>query len=129
HFRPADHDRADRYPFAQKRGRQHGTKATANPWKLRLQPGRDVIDMYRPAFDDGQSSWVITADRANRVGRGKGPKLSNEPQRATFDAANYRIVRSAESGRILGDGIEYRLNIGRRLTDDTKNFARGGLLL
>src|SRR5215831_5145259 len=53
HFGPADYDHADRYSFAQKRRRQHGAKATTNPWKLRLQPRRDVIDMDRPAFDNG----------------------------------------------------------------------------
>src|SRR5215470_18314397 len=128
-FGPADYDHADRYSFTQKRRRQHGAKATTDPWKLRLQPGRDVIDMDRPAFDNGESSRIITADRTSRVGQGKGSKPGDEPQRVTLDAADYRVVCSAESSRILGNGIENRLDIGGRLTDDTKNLACRRLLL
>src|SRR5215831_1042378 len=128
-FGPADYDHADRYSFAQKRRRQHGAKATTNPWKLRLDPRRDVIDMDRPAFDNGESSRIVTADRASRVGQGKGSKPGDEPQRVPLDAADYRVVCSAESSRILGNRIENRLNIGGRLTDDTKNLACRRLLL
>src|SRR5215831_3962842 len=128
-FGPADYDHADRYTFAQKRRRQHGAKATTNPWKLRLQPRRDVIDMDRPAFDNGEASRIITADRASRVGQGKGSKPGDKPQRVTLDAADYRVVCSAESSRILGNGIENRLDIGGRLTDDPQNLTRRRLLL
>src|SRR5262249_57113622 len=80
HFGPADYDHADRYTFAQKRRRQHGAKATTNPWKLRLDPRRDVIDMDRPAFDNGESSRIVTAGKARRVGARKGSKPGGQPQ-------------------------------------------------
>src|SRR5262249_24595342 len=106
-----------------------GAKATTDPWELCLQARRDVLNMDCPAFDDGESSRIITADRASRVRQGNGPEPRDEVQRVTLDVADYRVVCSAESSRILGNGIENRLDIGGRLTDDTKNLACRRLLL
>src|SRR5262249_39296255 len=89
---PADYYHADRHPFVQQRGRQHGAKATTAPGELCLQARRYVLNMDCPAFDDGESSRIITADRASRVRQGNGPEPRDELQRVTLDVADYRVV-------------------------------------
>ena len=42
---------------------------------------------------------------------------------------NGSVVRLAQLGRTLADGVEHGLNIGPRACDDTKDFAGRSLLV
>jgi hypothetical protein len=55
--------------------------------------------------------------------------LGNEVKKVAVDARDDRVHALAQPAPTPGDGVEYRLHVGRRPRDDTKDLARRGLLI
>jgi hypothetical protein len=55
--------------------------------------------------------------------------MGDEQEPVAVQTPNLRVVRLAQPHRALADGVEYGLNVGRRVRDGAKNLAGRRLLL
>src|SRR5262245_25976230 len=88
--------------------------------------------MDRSTFDHRSPSHGGMADRkrvADHERDGEWPMCGYQAEHIAVDSKDERIIRAAHSCRILRDGVQYRLDVGRRAADDAQNLARGRLLL
>ena len=65
---------------------------------------------------------VVAAD-------GYGPKMSARNHRGAFNESQHHVIDAANPGRALDDGIQHRLHVRRRATDDAEHFRGCCLML
>src|SRR5262245_58784453 len=90
-----------------------------------------VINMDRPPFQNGQSAWQTTTNRYgnSKCGCWQTAILSHSVKTLTDDTHYYRVAGITQPCSALCHYIHYRLNIRRRASDNTQDFARRCLLL
>src|SRR5215510_14396591 len=128
-------DSADRLALAQEWHAQGGPVAGANGVGLahgKLGPGGGkVVDVDGLSVQDGAARNPSTAYRSTR-------ELHRPPDRSVMHREvelfplpqhDHRIVGFAEPHRAPGDGVEDRLDVGRRAGDDPQDLAGRRLLL
>src|SRR5215813_15309246 len=128
-------DDADRLALAQEWHAQGGPVAGANGVGLahgKLGPGGGkVVDVDGLSVQDGAARNPSTAYRSTR-------ELHRPPDRSVMHREvelfplpqhDHRIVGFAEPHRAPGDGVEDRLDVGRRAGDDPQDLAGRRLLL
>jgi hypothetical protein len=55
--------------------------------------------------------------------------VSREGDAAPIESNRHRVNAPAQRSRVLNNGVEHWLDIGRRTRDDAKNIGRGRLLI
>ena len=129
-----DQNNADRTPFSLQRGDQYGSNTLPVQGNLNIRelgcPERQVLNVdqfivhERPACNrtSGNRQFARHKKRDRSF-------MDHQTKNVALHNSNRRVVRTAQSGGAIRDGVQHRLDIRRRTGDDAKNLARGSLLL
>jgi hypothetical protein len=95
----------------------------------------DIRDLRDAAVEHRASRRAATAGRrgkptADRLCTlNRDPVVCHEVEKSTIEPVDEAELCLAEARSVPGDGVEYRLDVGRRGRDDPKDLAGRGLLL
>ena len=133
-FGAADQNSADRTPFSLQRGDQYGSKTlpvqgNLNIRKLRC-PERQVLNVDQFIVDDRPARNRTSGNRQFARHKKRDRSLmGHQTKNVALHNSNRRVVRTAQPGGAIRDGVQHRLDIRRRTGNDAKNFTRRSLLL
>ena len=130
-FRAADADRTDWNPFAKQRSAEHGpiTMLWGAASSVIRSNRQEVMNMDRFTIDKRTTDHIIGEVGTDGTSLDR-PISCDLSKQAAFDLhGNSCISRSTNTGSIFRHGIQHRLNIRRRASDDPQDFTCRSLLL
>jgi hypothetical protein len=86
------------------------------------------MNMNRLPINYRTPNWRVAIDTIRLRNRYR-PVLCDLFKSFSVDAADHSILRVAQSGGILRDDVQHRLDVRRRAGDDAKNLTGRSLLL
>jgi hypothetical protein len=120
---------------------QHGDDEDGSPAmdalrlvQLILGIDQKIDDMDRLALERGppdrrSSSGTDHIPLPVLADLGRGAIPGEDPKHLAVEASQQPPLGPGQPGRVLDEGVEHRLKVERRATDDFQDFARGCLLL
>src|SRR5262245_19934904 len=96
--------------------------------KLGVYERSEVMDLKCFPIEKNSASQRAATD-ARYLGCGETPVISRESNDIAIGMKNLRVVSITQPRGVLGDGVQYGLNIRRRTSDHTENLTCGRLLL
>src|SRR5262245_53106814 len=105
---------------------QEGTKAAAGP-KLEFVSLADIRNVERAVLPHPAKSWFINTDLD--ASGGYRTKMGPQNHSVPIAESQHHVINPTNPGRALDDGVEHRLHVRRRTTDDPKHLGRCGLML
>src|SRR5215813_15053254 len=92
---------------------------------------RHIVYVNRPSVDNSATSNQSTADSRTLFTAcpENRPKMGGPVETVTINAEDDSIRCATNTRGVLGNCIQYRLNIRRRAGNDSQDFARRSLLL
>src|SRR5215831_18837829 len=73
--------------------------------------------------------WFINTDLFAANGDGHGTKMSPRNAKVALVESQDHVINPTNPGGTHNDGVEHRLHVGGRATDDTKHLGRCRLIL
>ena len=89
---------------------------------------RDVVDVYRPAFNDGSAGSPPATDLLRSECDRNGSVVGHNSQLIALAQQHHGVIGAAQAAGRLHDIVQHRLEIVGRGSDDSKNIAGRGLL-
>src|SRR5262249_19766634 len=86
-------------------------------------------DMDCLPLKNGLVAWRVRRQWVPRQSRGNRPVVRHQGHSVTLDKANGCVVGPTHPSRALSNGVEHRLDVGRRAGNNAKNLTRRSLLL